>query len=288
MENYMQIHHTDTDITITETEYVFHMKRPRDFSFSKGGQEYHVLAMILSGSARYRVDGKTFTVQKGDVVFLQTDTCYSAKVISGELWEQIVVAFRTYGDTSALPPNGAIQVSHGSRFEELFRQAYSVWSQCAFGYKIQTKGIIHNILFSLMQESASRMLGSDTALQALKAAADHVEQNYRQKITVEELAERSGSQAVGALVDFFHFYMNGESDDVLLCAKGRLYHAHIARPAPDRRVPTADDMPTLRKWAQMLSDIGYDGGLSLECAYSEDYEGDLRAAAAVLSVFRER
>ena len=90
------------------------------------------------------------------------------------------------------------------------------------------------------------------------------------------------------LVDFFHFYMNGESDDGLLCAKGRLYHAHIARPAPDRRVPTADDMPTLRKWAQMLSDIGYDGGLSLECAYSEDYEGDLRAAAAVLSVFRER
>ena len=192
MENYMQIHHTDTDITITETEYVFHMKRPRDFSFSKDGQEYHVLAMILSGSARYRVDGKTFTVQKGDVVFLQKDTCYSAKVISGELWEHIVVAFRTYGDTSALPPNGAIQVSHGSRFEELFRQAYSVWSQCAFGYKIQTKGIIHNILFSLMQESASRMLGSDTALQALKAAADHVEQNYRQKITVEELAERSG------------------------------------------------------------------------------------------------
>lgn len=102
-----------------------------------------------------------------------------------------------------------------------------------------------------------------------------------------ELAERSGSQAVGALVDFFHFHMNGEADDGLLCAQGRLYHAHIARPAPDRGVPTADDMPTLRKWAQMLSDIGYDVGLSLECSHSDDYEGDLRTAAETLTMFRE-
>lgn len=44
---------------------------------------------------------------------------------------------------------------------------------------------------------------------------------------------------------------------------------------------------TLRKWAQMLSGIGYDGGLSLECSHSDDYEGDLRTAAETLSMFRE-
>ncbi len=192
MENFMQIHHTDTDITVTETEYVFHMNRPRDFTFSKSGQDYHIVAMILGGSAQYRVDGKTFTVQKGDVVFLRKDTQYNAKVISEEPWEHIVVAFRTHGDDSALPPDGAMKVSRGSRFEELFRQVYSVWSECAFGYKIQTKGIIHHILFSLMQERVSSLFGSNTALQALKEVTDYVEQNYWQKITVEELAERSG------------------------------------------------------------------------------------------------
>lgn len=192
MENYKQIHYTDTDITVTQTEYVFHMKRPRDFTFSKGGQGYHIVAMILSGSAQYRVNKKTFTVQKGDVLFLREGTHYNAKVISKEPWEHIVVAFRTHGDAGALPADGVIKVSHGSRFEELFRQAYSVWSECGFGYKIQTKGIIHHILFSLMQENVSRLFGSDTALQAMKAASDYVEQNYRLKITVEELAERSG------------------------------------------------------------------------------------------------
>ncbi len=192
MEDFVQIQHTDTDITVTETEYVFHMKRPRDFAFSKGEQDYHLVALILSGSAQYRMNRKTFTVQKGDVVFFRKGTHYNAKVISNELWEHIVIAFRTEGNMDQFPPDGVIKVSHGNRFEELFRQIYSVWSQCGFGYKIQTKAILHQILFSLIRENVSHLLGRNTALQALKAAADYVEQNYREKITVEELAERSG------------------------------------------------------------------------------------------------
>ena len=101
MEDFVQIQHTDTDITVTETEYVFHMKRPRDFAFSKGEQDYHLVALILSGSAQYRMNRKTFTVQKGDVVFFRKGTHYNAKVISNELWEHIVIAFRTDGDRQA-------------------------------------------------------------------------------------------------------------------------------------------------------------------------------------------
>ena len=192
MENYMQIHHADTDITVTETEYVFHMKRPQGFTFAKGEQDYHIVAMILSGSAKYRMNKKSFTVQAGDVLFFRQGTHYNAKVISQEPWEHIVIAFRTHGDIDDFLPDGATRVSHGNRFGELFRQAYSVWSECGIGYKVQAKAILHQILFSLMQENVSRMIGSNTALQALKAASDYVEQNYREKITVEALANISG------------------------------------------------------------------------------------------------
>lgn len=192
MENYMQIHHTDTDITITETEFVFHMKRPQGFTFHKGDQDYYTVAMILDGSAQYQMNKKTFTVQKGDVLFFHKGTHYTAKVISKKPWEHIVVAFRTDGDIGSFPTEGVTKVSHGNRLEELFRQAYTVWSECGFGYKLQTKAIIHQILFSLMQENVSHLVGSNTALRALKAASDYVEQNYREKITVEELAGLSG------------------------------------------------------------------------------------------------
>lgn len=195
MENYMQIHHTDMDITITETEYVYHMKRPQGFSFSKGDQDYYIVAMILGGSAQYRMNKNTFTVQKGDILFFCKGTHYTATVTSKEPWEHIVVAFRIDGDIGDFPTEGATRVSHSNRFAELFGQAYSVWSGCGFGYKLQTKAIIYQILFSLMQENVSHMVDRNTALQALKAATDYMEQNYREKITVEELAVRSGYSA---------------------------------------------------------------------------------------------
>lgn len=195
MENYIQNHQTDMDITITETEYVYYTKRPRGFAFEKADQDYYTVAMILSGSARYRLGDKTFTVQKGDILFFRMGTPYSAQVISEELWEHIVVAFRTHGKIGSLPVEGMARVSHSRRFEELFRQAYEAWSGCAFGYKIQTKAAIHQILFALMQENVSRIFGGNTALRALKATADYMEQNYREKITVEELAARSGYSA---------------------------------------------------------------------------------------------
>ncbi len=195
MENYMQIHHTDTDITITETEFVFHMKRPQGFTFSKGDQDYYLVAMILDGSAQYRMNRKTFTVQKGDVLFFRKGTHYTAKVISKEPWEHIVVGFHTDRALDGFPAEGATTVSHENRFAELFRQIYAVWSGCSFGYKLQTKALLHQILFSLIQENVSYMVDRNTALQALKAATDYMEQNYREKITVEELAVRSGYSA---------------------------------------------------------------------------------------------
>ncbi len=195
MENYMQIHHADTDITVTETEYIFHTKRPHSFTFEKADQDYYTVAMILDGSAQYRMHKKTFTVHKGDVLFFRKGTRYTAKVTSKEQWEHIAIAFRTGEEIGNFPTEGATKVSHGNRFEELFRQAYSVWSGCGFGYKLQAKALIHQILFSLMQENVSHLVGSNTALRAMKAASDYMEQNYREKITVEELAVRSGYSA---------------------------------------------------------------------------------------------
>ena len=89
MEGYVQIHHADADITVVETEYVYHMKRPLGFTFSKADQDYHIIALILGGSAKYRINKKSFTVQKGDVLFFRKGTHYNAKVVSQEPWEHI-------------------------------------------------------------------------------------------------------------------------------------------------------------------------------------------------------
>ncbi len=195
MENSMQFYPADGDITVTDTEYIFCMKRPQNFVFSKGDQDYCTMALILGGSARYELAGTEFTVQSGDILFFPPHIRYIARVVSKEPWEHIVIAFRTAENPGEFPLERVHKAVHGSRFEELFRQAYTVWSACAFGYKLQTKAVVSQILFELLRENFARHFGSNTALSSLKAASDYMEQNYRRKITVEELAARSGYSA---------------------------------------------------------------------------------------------
>ena len=195
MENSVQFYPADGDITVLDTEYIFCMKRPQNFVFSKGDQDYCTMPLILGGTALYTLAGREFTVQPGDILFFPPHMGYTARVVSKEPWEHIVIAFRTGEDPAAFPLETVHKTSRSNRFRELFRQAYEVWSACAFGYKLQTKAIISQILFELLRENVSRRFGSDTGLRSLKAVSDYMEQNYREKITVEELAERSGYSA---------------------------------------------------------------------------------------------
>ncbi len=107
--------------------------------------------------------------------------------------------------------------------------------------------------------------------------------------TVEEglsLSRRAENENIGCIIDFFHFYSNGESLDSLKNAQDKLFHAHIARPNPDRTVPTEIDREGCRPWADTLRAIGYEGRLSIEAIFHADFEDDIRNAYPILQMFR--
>lgn len=91
--------------------------------------------------------------------------------------------------------------------------------------------------------------------------------------------------AVGLLVDLFHFWCGGEPLSVISEVSDVLIHAHIARPAADRRIPTEDDRAALIAWAQALREAGYDARLSLEGSIPEPFADALHDARAVLNIF---
>lgn len=102
------------------------------------------------------------------------------------------------------------------------------------------------------------------------------------------LARRCGNENVGALVDFYHFSMNTETDAGLLCAEDLLIHAHIARGVADRLPPMEEDIPTVKKWAKMLRDVHYEGNLVLEGKISKtDPEEALRETKPILEIIRQ-
>ena len=173
------------------------MKRPQGFVFSKDFQNYYTMALIVAGRAQYHFGKENITVQPGDILFVEKNTAYTARVVSEEPWEHIVIAFRAESpvDFADLPVERVNRVQHSNRYKELFGQAFGVWSQCAFGYKIQTKALITQILFTLFSENISQHFGASDAMRSLKEAVDYMEQNYSRKITVEELARLSGYSA---------------------------------------------------------------------------------------------
>lgn len=94
---------------------------------------------------------------------------------------------------------------------------------------------------------------------------------------------------IGMLIDFYHFYRNGENIDNLAYfseLSRYLLHLHLARPNNDRGLPTINDMKDMRPWADALQKIGYSGRLSLEGCINSSFETAIQNAYAAVEDFR--
>ena len=102
-----------------------------------------------------------------------------------------------------------------------------------------------------------------------------------------DVVKKCGKKNVGALVDFYHFFRNGDTYDEILNAGDALIHAHIARPNPDRRPPQPEDMPIVTEWAEVLKKAGFKGKLTLECAFGSDFDKAITDVYPLLECFRK-
>ena len=101
-----------------------------------------------------------------------------------------------------------------------------------------------------------------------------------------EAARRTGLSNVGALVDFYHFYRNQDTEESLVSARDVLLHAHLARPNADRLMPTAEDMDAVKAWGEMLRKIDYRGAMSVEARYGEDFDATVRERTKHLQILK--
>lgn len=113
------------------------------------------------------------------------------------------------------------------------------------------------------------------------------ETNYINTLTDGlKAVHKASNKNVGVLVDFFHFFMNGEKLNEFDDINGELLHAHIARPDPSRGVPHPEDSDTLKQWADALKKVGYDRRISFEGKVGEDRDSELSASRPFLEIFR--
>ena len=139
---------------------------------------------------------------------------------------------------------------------------------------------------ALLGKMADRAMdfGISLAVEPLRYKETDLVNTLTDGIRIKRMADRKN---VGCLVDFFHFFCNGENlADLDQLEPGELIHTHLARPNDDRCAPKAEDAPTLAKWAAKLKEIGYDRRVALECGWKPEFEDVAAEAAEQMRVFR--
>ena len=82
---------------------------------------------------------------------------------------------------------------------------------------------------------------------------------------------------VKMIIDYYHLRMENEDPDILVRAREHVVHLHFANPNGRRWPKSVDDDPEYGRFFQLVKQIGYTGGLSIEArgTFEEDGETSL-------------
>jgi len=90
---------------------------------------------------------------------------------------------------------------------------------------------------------------------------------------------------VKMIIDYYHLRMENEDPDILVRAREHVVHLHFANPNGRRWPKSVDDDPEYGRFFQLVKQIGYTGGLSIEArgTFEEDGAASLAFLRSELS-----
>jgi D-psicose/D-tagatose/L-ribulose 3-epimerase len=90
---------------------------------------------------------------------------------------------------------------------------------------------------------------------------------------------------VKMIIDYYHLRTENENPEILLRARENIVHLHFANPNGRRWPKSADEDPEYARFFQLVKQIGYTGGLSIEArgTFEEDRAGSLAFLQGELS-----
>jgi sugar phosphate isomerase/epimerase len=118
--------------------------------------------------------------------------------------------------------------------------------------------------------------GLKIALEPLNVRECNILNTYQE---ATQMARDIDREEIGVIADIYHFMMDGEPIDHILDAPEHLLHVHLAD--TDRRFPGSGTYP-LERWFEILHEIGYAGGASIECRWGQDLHDETARALAFL------
>lgn len=99
---------------------------------------------------------------------------------------------------------------------------------------------------------------------------------------VTRIVRRVNSPSLGLLLDYYHAVLGGDTLPAMASYGNEIFHIHMASPANSRAFPNTADASSMKAFFVMLSEIGYDGTVSLEGRAEGDFASAVREALRVM------
>ncbi|MDY0167582.1 MAG: AraC family transcriptional regulator [Thermoguttaceae bacterium] len=159
-------------------------------------RRYSIIALAVSGRARYECGGEPFVVQKGHMLLFPKGMRHSARSDPGSPWSffsagfQLIPADEAAADAFDRLPNWTVPKNF-VRALELFEELDRLWSAQEAGYLLASRSRLLDLLHVVVQGAVnvSRSIPHSRRLEAVvQQLQEQPARNYR----VEDLAEQAG------------------------------------------------------------------------------------------------
>ena len=192
--NYTAKDYENFNIEITKVELAFLKRCPKNYSYANKNREFYGLVFILRGKLFIEFnDGRRFSAQKGDVLYLKKGANYRINSASDERLEYAVISFdfKESPFVKMLPFDEVNTTLKTQRFEELFEYICDIWYVKSIGYLLHTKAMLELVIYELMHDRFAKNFGRN-APDKIQATAEYMERCFDREISIETLAKMCG------------------------------------------------------------------------------------------------
>lgn len=191
---------------LRENYHYFHLRdtagQERDFHF----HEFDKLVLLIAGTVDYTVESNTYALQPWDVLLVKHHTIHRALIDVSEPYERIIIYLdRKYFERvmpgaglmecfDAADQRGAYLLKPDEEQRGELRRAIEAYEQAAkderFGAQTMQETMIIQILIHVSRMAA--VPGEESAPRdpKIQQALSYINENFRQPLTVEQLAEQ--------------------------------------------------------------------------------------------------
>ncbi len=169
-----------------ELNGVFKLSREKYHKQTSHSRNYDSISIRLSGSGNFKAKDTSFSVKKGDVLYIPKNFEYSQTTGGEEIFaiHFINYSFSSKNTFEILTPEDTEYV------EDIIRRMYDEWKEKKQGYRYKCTSMFYSLIYYLNCHAVENTIVSITPNNKIKKALDYIHVHFRsEEISISSLAD---------------------------------------------------------------------------------------------------